>query len=311
MFELPDAKRVRREDLNDPVADAWSHGGDDKIDIDLQARLNAQIAESLGFLDTTPTTTREDARASPKTTSRLRKSRSLAQQRSLSNETPEREGQEEEGEENDKHDDDKPDAGEFEFRLFSSQLPAKVTLEEEYDDAATPREGRIVCPRPPSFYLAGRIPQTRKREYRIAAVSGEDVLLRSRCPAWGMAYPWKVVKGVGVARRVRRQDGCVMRVYGDADADAKADIIGDTKRRTRPGKKKRIATRQKLRMEKERQEAERKRAMDKEEQVKEKKKRLNRLKKLRKRAKNKEMKAGGKVDEEESDGDGEGSSGED
>ncbi|KAG6009638.1 hypothetical protein E4U21_001702 [Claviceps maximensis] len=288
MFDLPDAKRVRREDLNDHVAEAWSHGADETIDPDLQAHLNAQIAKSLDFLDTTVTTTQEEAGARQRAASSPHNSRPRAQQRRPSSETQEQPDEDEDEDEDDvEHDGNDPSAGEFEFRLFSSRLPTKVTLED--DDAATPRQGAIVYARSPSFYLASHVPEALSSEYRVAAISGEDVLSHSHRPAWGMAYPWRVVKGVCVAHSVRGQDVCLKREVGDADRDAR--------RRTRPGKKMRIAHRQKAHVDRERRDMEMKKAMDKEEQVKEKKKRLNRLKKLRKRAKSKGMKAGGKGDD--------------
>ncbi|KAG5917279.1 hypothetical protein E4U53_004217, partial [Claviceps sorghi] len=283
MFDFPDAKRVRREDLHDPAAEAWRQGADETVDADLQARLHAQIAESLGLLDTTTPPREAGACAHQKT--------APTQSRAQSNPS--------DSPPDPPDDDDDARRDEFEFRLFSSRPPARVTLEDD-DDAAKPREGAIANPRPPSFYLASHIPRTLKNEYRLAAVSGEHVMLRSHRPSWGMAYPWRVVTGVCAARGTRTQEGVLSstgaRGGKGADADAHADEDG-ARPRKRPGKRTRVARRRRERAERERQEAERRRAVDKEEHVREKKKRLNRLKKLRKRAKNKEMKAGGKGDD--------------
>ncbi|KAG5996307.1 hypothetical protein E4U43_002889 [Claviceps pusilla] len=323
MFDLPDAKRVRREDLNDEVADAWSHGADESIDPDLQARVNEQIAKSLGFSLDSRIATHEERSARPRGPSARRNSQLRGQGSSSGSKIQEQQDDDNDDDDDDiehdddddiEHDDDHPGAGEFEFRLFSSRPPTKVTLED--DDTATAREGAIVTPRPPSFYLASHMRPTLKSECRVAAVSGEDVVLRSHRPAWGMAYPWRVVTGVySVTRRARGQDVWSARLDADTDkkvdagAGAGAGADGETRRRKRPGKKSRIANRQKAQAERQRQEMEKKKAMDKEELVKEKKKRLNRLKKLRKRAKNKEMKAGGREDDGEGDGDGDGGSG--
>ncbi|KAG6102702.1 hypothetical protein E4U31_003271 [Claviceps sp. LM219 group G6] len=271
MFDLPDAKRVRREDLDASTAQSWSDGAYDTIDTALEARLNAQIAKSLG-LDSPHDTSQEPPR--PQISPTLPRAQSAAQ-------------------------DDEPrdnDAGEFEFRLFSSRLPTKVTLE---DDSAPPQEGGLAHPRPQSFYLANHIPPALQHEYRFAAVSGEDVLLQSHRPSWGMAYPWKVTRMV-VTRRAKGKSGNTS-TRVDADADADADMEGQKRQRKRPGKKKRIAERKKMQALKEKNQMETKRALDKEEQLKEKKKRLNRIKKLRKRAKNKEMKTGEKRDDGESE----------
>ncbi|KAG5960295.1 hypothetical protein E4U57_005662 [Claviceps arundinis] len=279
MFDLPDAKRVRREDLDGSAAQSWSDGANDTIDTALEARLNAQIAKSLG-LDSPYDTSQEALR--PQISPRLPRAQSAAQ-------------------------DDEPrdnDAGEFEFRLFTSRLPTKVTLE---DDSAPPQEGGLAHPRPQSFYLANHIPPALRNEYRFAAVSGEDVLLQSHRPSWGMAYPWKVTR-IAVTRKAKGKSGNTStRVDADADADTDTDTDTDTdmegqkRQRKRPGKKKRIAERKTLQALKEKKQMETKRALDKEEQLKEKKKRLNRIKKLRKRAKNKEIKNGEKRDDGESE----------
>ncbi|KAG5912720.1 hypothetical protein E4U42_001964, partial [Claviceps africana] len=183
MFDFfPDAKRVRREDLNDSAAEASRQEADEAVDADLQARLHAQIAESLGLLDTTPPHQEAGANPCQKTAATPRHSRSLAQG-SPDDETPDQ-----------PDDDNHPHQDEFEFRLFSSRPPTRVTLEND-DDATTTRDGAIANPRPPSFYLASHTPRARKDEYLVAAVSGEHVVLRSHRPSWGMAYPWRVVPG--------------------------------------------------------------------------------------------------------------------
>ncbi|KAG6045248.1 hypothetical protein E4U39_002568 [Claviceps sp. Clav50 group G5] len=273
MFDLPDAKRVRREDLDGSDAQSWSDGANDTIDTALEARLNAQIAKSLG-LD------------SPKDTSQT------ALRRQISSPLPRSQSPAQDDEPRDN------DAGEFEFRLFSSRLPTKVTLE---DDSAPPQEGGLAHPRPPSFYLANHISPALQNEYRFAAVSGEDVLLQSHRPSWGMAYPWKVTRIVVTRKAKGKSSNTSTRVDADADADADADMEGQKRQRKRPGKKKRIAERKTMQALKEKNQMETKRALDKEEQLKEKKKRLNRIKKLRKRAKNKEMKTGEKRDDGEND----------
>ncbi|KAG6203643.1 hypothetical protein E4U35_004115 [Claviceps purpurea] len=269
MFDLPDAKRVRREDLDGSTAQSWSDGANETIDTALEARLNAHIAKSLG-LDSPQDTSQAALR--PQISPPLPRAQSAAQ-------------------------DDEPrdnDAGEFEFRLFSSRLPAKVTLE---DDSAPPQEGGLAHSRPQSFYLANHIPPALQNEYRFAAVSGEDVLLQSHRPSWGMAYPWKVTRIV-VTRKAKDKSG---NTSTRVDADADADMEGERRQKKRPGKKKRIAERKEMQALKEKNQMETKRALDKEEQLKEKKKRLNRIKKLRKRAKNKEMKTGEKRDDGESE----------
>lgn len=258
MFELPEAKRVGREELYASDADSWSDAVEETIDSHLKARLNAQIAKSLG-LDAQKTGQQSEQ-------PELQTSR-LPPIRAGSNKTAD-----------DEH--DNGDLGEFEFRLFSSAAPAKVTLE---DESARPHEGALAYPRPSSFYAVRKIPDKLRSEYRYAAVSGEEVILGSHRPSWGLEHAWKVTRTT-VTRKAGagEKDGVSTHVDGDDGGG----------RRKRPGKRRRITDRQKARAKREGEVAEKMKAVVKEEQLREKKKRLNRLKKLRKRAKSKEMKAG-------------------
>ncbi|GAB0134089.1 hypothetical protein EsDP_00002474 [Epichloe bromicola] len=271
MFELPEAKRVRREELYASDADSWSDAVEETIDSHLEARLNAQIAKSLG-LDAQKTGQQSEQ-------PELLQTSHLPPIRAGSNETADTDA-------DDEH--DNGDLGEFEFRLFSSAAPAKVTLE---DESARPREGALAYPRPSSFYAVRSIPDKLRSEYRFAAVSGEEVILGSHRPSWGSDHAWKVTRTT-VTRKARagEKDGVSTHVDGDDGGG----------RRKRPGKRRRITDRQKARAQREGEVAEKKKAVEKEEQLREKKKKLNRLKKLRKRAKSKEMKAG---EQGNSDGD--------
>lgn len=127
------------------------------------------------------------------------------------------------------------------------------------------------------------VPDKVRSEYRFAAVSGEEVILGSHRPSWGLEHAWKVTRTT-VTRKARagEKDGVSTHVEGDDGGG----------RRKRPGKRRRIMDRQKARAKREGEVAEKRKAVEKEEQLREKKKRLNRLKKLRKRVKSKEMKEG-------------------
>ncbi|UNI19016.1 hypothetical protein JDV02_005235 [Purpureocillium takamizusanense] len=283
MFELPQAKRVRREDLNRSGDSDWSGRESDEIDAELQALLNAQIARSLGF--------DVDAAVGPPADRPAAGSKGpFAASEADAKGQPEGAG----GHDGVDGDQDAADLGEFEFKLFSTSTAApKVVLE---DESAGQGDGDIVRKRPAQYYLVVDVPPERRKEYELAAVSGEDVLARSRQRSWGLEMPWKVIriatttckagsKGAGV--------GSSKPPRGTTAADDDDDEVEEARRRKRPGKKARIAQRIKERAKKQKQEAAKKQLVDKEEHLKDKKKRLNRLKKLRRRAKEKEKKQGG------------------
>ncbi|EFY97270.1 DUF2011 domain protein [Metarhizium robertsii] len=268
MFELPEAKRVRREDLNNDRDSSWSGSGDEGIDLDLQARLNAQIAKSLGMDVHEPAPTASTPHARPH----------LALQ-NPTEATKEGDGKQKVQENSDE------DLGEFDFRLFGTAgAPAKVVLE---DDTGPLGEGALVHRRPPSYYLVRNVSDSKRREYLAAAVTGEEVVERSHWPAWGMELPWKVTR-VTIVRRAKAEDNEKMEGVVTGQENAKT--------RKRPGKKRRIATRMKIKAKREKADTAAKKALDKEEYLKEKKKRLNRLKKIRKRAKKKAGKPDGEED---------------
>ncbi|PHH84781.1 hypothetical protein CDD83_1405 [Cordyceps sp. RAO-2017] len=256
MFELPEAKRVRREELESADSSDGSEGADRALDAELRARLGAQIATSLG-LHTTP------------------RAGEGAQQESSRTEGASRGPGDQDAAQT--HDDD--DLGEFAFRLFhTAEATATVVLRPE-DEARGP--GGIVARRPAAHYLAARAPAARRREYEFAAVDGDDVLARSRAPAWGLEMPWKVTKIATTITHMAR----------DSDTHTtRASASPPPATRRRPGKKRRIAMRKRERTRKEQVELMAKADREKEEHFKDKKKRLNRVKKLRKRAKDKEKK---------------------
>lgn len=262
--------RVRREDLYD---DSHKNASDDDAgDSELEARLNAQIAKSLGL---------EKRHESPA---------------AIHSDTVMQDGEGLEEGGSDRVDDTAEN--EFEFRLFSTSGPApKVTLED--DDAQG--DGALVNPRPESHYLVRKAAPAQKKQYEYAAISGDAILEQSRVRWRGLELPWKVTT-ITVERRAKP---------GDSTPSSLGEEDDEASKRRRPGKKQRIGLRIKERAEKERQEAASKKLVDKEEQVKDKKKRLNRLKKLRKRTKEKEKKQaargeGGQADAD-ADADGTGS----
>ncbi|PKK51880.1 hypothetical protein CI102_3693 [Trichoderma harzianum] len=265
MFELPDAKRVRREDLHASDESSWSES---EGDADREAWLNAQIAKALGIdesefrapkpQDTLPgpnkpqaSDTKEDDGLS---------SDSESEQNAPADESASNQDAEAEDEA-------------YTFRLFSTAGPAPKVVLENHDRII---EGKLARGRPLSYYLVTDLPPEKKHQYEMAAVSGEDILARSKIREWGLELPWRVTN-IKVTRKARPGEGVdVTRVDDEQQA-----------KRKRLGKKSRIAMRKKARAKEQADAAAKQKMADKEEQVKEKKKRLNKLKKARRKAKRK------------------------
>ncbi|KAK1672517.1 hypothetical protein BDP55DRAFT_695987 [Colletotrichum godetiae] len=265
MFELPDAKRVRREDLEGSSDDEGA-GHNKQQDADLLAKLHARMAGMLDLGDA-------DQQAPTETTE---------QPTTTDGETAK---------------DDEPE--EFEFRLFTTSNPAtKIALVDE-DERAMAGDGAMIRKRPLSYYIAGQPTSEVKAELAFSAVSGEEVLERAQRRWWGMEQPWRVTTIPGTTVSSSEKTAAESRAGANAGG-TKEEADAAAARRRRPGKKKRLAIRVKRREREKKIEEEEKFKAGKEEALKEKKKRLNRLKKLRKRAKAKEGKNGGG----EGDGDG-------
>ncbi|KAF4950365.1 hypothetical protein FGADI_8240 [Fusarium gaditjirri] len=252
MFEVPEAKRVRREDLDksDDGADNWSDG---ICDAELRAKLNAQIARSLGLETLAESTPKVAMKDCSLTGGKEFRDDDIGDSEAI----PAAEYDEED---------------EFVFRLFRKAPPSqKVVLEE---DAGPTGDGTFMSGRPLTYYMVKSISAKQKHEYTVAAVSGDQVLARSHGRAWGLEVPWKVTK-LAITRKAR------------ANKKPHDEVA---QRKQRPGKKQRISLRKRAKEREEREAAEVKKMAEKQEHIKDKKKRMNRLKKLRKRAKAKGQK---------------------
>ncbi|KAJ3485313.1 hypothetical protein NLG97_g6840 [Lecanicillium saksenae] len=268
MFELPEAKRVRREDLGDSSDESGVDGADGIAnDEAMQARVNAQIAAALGLDDAEEDGAFNDEPSVP--------SEKLERKTHQTNLTDD-----EDHDEN--ADEDDAEQG-YEFNLFSTagpggaRGPAKVILE---DDAEMAGDGGFVRPRPLSYYAAKAPSSKQKEQYSYAAVTADDVVRWSTQRSWGMEMPWKVIS-VSATRKAKPGDKSIEILVENTDEAAK---------RKRPGKKQRILLRQRKKGKAQAAEDAAKKQTEKEEHLKDKKKRLNRIKKLRKRAKDKEKK---------------------
>lgn len=281
--------RVRREDLRASDESSWS---DSEEDAELEARLNAQIAKSLGLDESAyrmpkPQTTTTTLPVIPKPQVNGQKDDDDEELSSDAESEPHTPAEDDDAPPNDGAEAEEEEG--YSFRLFSTAGPApKVVLE---DDSKV-EEGKLLRGRPLSYYIVTDISPEKKQQYEMAAVSGEDVIARSKVRAWGLELPWRV-QTIKVTRKAGAGEGGKRSlVHVEDEQPAK---------RKRPGKKRRVAMRTKARAEAVAQEAAKQKMADKEEHLKEKKKRLNRLKKLRKRAKKKAGKGGGESEEDSSD----------
>ncbi|KAH8765055.1 hypothetical protein F5883DRAFT_645635 [Diaporthe sp. PMI_573] len=270
MFEIPNAKRVRRDELYGSSSDGDDPEEQGAEDAEERARLNERLSSLLG-LDLSASAPAPAPEQGPDAA----------------------DPREHEGAEDQEGNHDE----EFEFRLFSgpagTSAPAKVVLDASDDEDARKGDGAFVKPsRPQSYYLAEEATPGQRERYWSAAVTAEDIAAGARKRAWGLERPWRVVK-ISLSSRKPRS-----RTAGPGDGATTGSEDGeDGPKRKRPGKKRRIAVRIKARTEKERREAdkarreaEEKQRLSKEEHLLEKKKRLNREKKLKRRAKEKEKK---------------------
>lgn len=268
-------------------SDVLSEGSDGE-DEAIRARLEAQMALSLGLADTG--VDRAVAVSTPASSSRQKKeprdprpssilAAGVAREASSSGDDSD-DPSEGNGADADVNVDADDGLEEYDFCLFGGAgAPTKVVLE---DDSRPTGDGGLDARRPRTFYLAKEASEEEKERYLYAAVTGDQVLERSRQRWWGMEYPWRVTH---ITTTVKTGPDGKRQVQSSGDDKAK---------RRRPGKKTRLAMRKKERTNKQQAEDAEKKAEAKEEHIKEKKKRMNRLKKMRKRAKSKDQKLAAK-----------------
>ncbi|KAM7204339.1 Fungal protein of unknown function (DUF2011) domain containing protein [Rhypophila sp. PSN 637] len=161
MFELPDAKRVRREDLFDTESTRHSSPEEDEK-AEIQAKLRAKLSNIL-------TVDFDQDQQQP----------------------------EDETDPNGPQEETKPAEPEFEFRLFSTGPTQKVVLapaENEKPGEYDENSGGIVEPRPLSYYIRGELSPEQREQFASAAIDASEILKGARQRAWGLELPWRVVK---------------------------------------------------------------------------------------------------------------------
>ncbi|OTB07834.1 hypothetical protein M426DRAFT_317724 [Hypoxylon sp. CI-4A] len=267
MFEVPDAKRVRREELYNPASDEESTH-DDELDSTLRGKLNEQLS---GLLDLSFAVDEGNKAHQP----------SESQTRDADKNSP------------NGGDSDEPQEEVFAFRLFRDEdTSRKVVLEPQ--NAGKGGESTLAVKRPMSYYLAEDPSSETINNFRAAAVSADFLLQDAKKRRWGLEKPWKVTT---ITITTNKKMGTPVSLTTSGAG------IEVNQKKKRPGKKRRIILRVREKANKEKEEAAKKQLIDKEEHVKEKKKRQNRQKQLRRRAKAREKKGDTKDDDAASEQD--------
>ncbi|KAI0442647.1 hypothetical protein F4803DRAFT_355283 [Xylaria telfairii] len=289
MFTLPEAKRVRRKDLDDSASASTSSGEEEvgynsDTELALRAKLNAQLSGLLDFR----------FRVEPQT-----------QQQQVGGPKDQLQCQEPDSASNVQQEDKIPEEEAFTFRLFRDEaLTHTVVLTNDEDAAALGDGGFVVPSRPLSYYIASPPSPGKVSEYRSVAVSAEYVLADAKRRRWGLEKPWRVI-------HINPNSNSVLPKTMPGSAQDAGSTEEKKIKRTRPGKKHRIKLRVREKAAREREETAKKLVLDKEQHLQDKKKRLNRERKLKRRQKEREKKAeaqktnpdGGGVDDNIKDAD--------
>jgi hypothetical protein len=172
---------------------------------------------------------------------------------------------------------------EVEFRLFANPSKAnesKFTKIRVQSPSADDEPAGLVNPdRPKVYYFRDSLSPEASDRLKLAAVSGEDIIARSRTIWPGCALPWRVKTILSTGKPV---------------FITSSDTVDQTelpRKKRRKGKKMRIAIRKKSAAERERLENEQKSAAHKELEERVKRAKRNRDKKLKKRERDKAKKA--------------------
>ncbi|GIZ46118.1 hypothetical protein CKM354_000925700 [Cercospora kikuchii] len=178
----------------------------------------------------------------------------------------------------------------LEFQLFAPAAGkgekasgiAKIRLDSP--DLANAEPGLLNPNRDLRYYFTSAPGPEEQQNFEAAAMSGQDILNQSRRSWPGMAYPWKVLH---VPKTKKQQ-----KILAPSDSlFTKLTGSQSVQKRTRPGKKARIAVRTKLVAAKTKQEEKQKAAELKEAEEREKRTRRNREKKVKKKNREKAKKA--------------------
>jgi hypothetical protein len=176
---------------------------------------------------------------------------------------------------------------EVEFRLFattSSKDEKTITKIRVQSPSLDDGPAGLVNPeRPREYYFRDSLSPEAEGRLKLVAVSGEDVLARSHTKWPGCSLPWRVTTILATGKQI-------------PNISLQTDVA---RKKTRKGKKTRIAIRKKAVEERERKENEQKNTMTKELEERVKRAKRNREKKLKKKERDKAKKAAARAAGEE------------
>ncbi|KIM96016.1 hypothetical protein OIDMADRAFT_148537 [Oidiodendron maius Zn] len=257
MFDLPDAKQVRREDLSIRSGSTTPRSSPDP---ETEKRYLERLGRVYGVSEVGRKADEDDIAEGH--SSRLNPTQ-----------------YEHDFDEKDNEGEAAAEEEDFAFRLFASEPARQIVIREE--DAGT---GAFVGTRDPRVFILGRAEGERKRGFESVAISGEEVLRRKGMRAWGLEVPWRVL----VVRNGSSMKGT--KGSGTSGEDWKVrDIKGKKKR---AGKKRRILIRVRKRKGEEEKERKRREEAERGEREREKRTKKNREKKVKRKMKEKAKKAG-------------------
>ncbi|KAL9580135.1 MAG: hypothetical protein Q9212_004670 [Teloschistes hypoglaucus] len=184
---------------------------------------------------------------------------------------------------------DEPPEDTYDFKLFSASKPKndagattatllpKVVLRSPEPESGEP--GFVRPRRPEGYYFTGARSREEQEQYSDVAIEGGDIVKQSQLKWPGWELPWRVTT-IKVNSRKRVPEA------------ATQPEPGDSGKRKRMGKKRRIAIRVKLQTHKKKEESTKRTEVEKEVLEREKRSRRNREKKIKRREKARALKKG-------------------
>jgi Fungal protein of unknown function (DUF2011) len=179
---------------------------------------------------------------------------------------------------------------EIEFRLFSGvNIDAPNLIKIKSPELSDHPPGFVIPSRPRTYYFKDDLSQQEKDSFLTSALSGEDVIARSRSQWPGCALPWRVITTTQIGKV-------------SVALNAQTITQGGTKKSKNPriGKKARITKRKKLTANLERKLKMESSLKEKEAALKDKKTKKNRAQKLKRREKERAKKAALRDEEQSS-----------
>ncbi|KZF21399.1 hypothetical protein L228DRAFT_262421 [Xylona heveae TC161] len=280
MFEVPEAKRVRREDLYSGTPTPSPPASPT-----LASLLQSQLEEKFSYEALNHPT---DVKPSTSTKPNASRTDKVLKEQDHDDTHDAAVDAAQDGQDGQDVQDDDDEEAAFAFRLFSN-TSATPKVKIRSPSPAPAGSGGFVTPgRPDSYYFSQKATGEPKDQFQFAAVSGEDILKASKQSCPGSFMPWRVVTIHVQPQRRSKTD--------PADP-SKAEVVleatkeNTTKSKTKPNKKRRIIIRQRQAKKKELKEKALASQAEKEAAEKEKRMRRNREKKIKRREKERAKKA--------------------